>query len=378
MTFKSFLLGSAAAFMSVSGASAAEPITVAPEPMFEYVRICDVYGVGFYYVPGTEVCLRVSGYMRYDIGVGDLWGGVGNTGDETYYKRARFQLRLDARSETDLGTLRAYLAYNLQYTTNTATEITGVDLVDTDGDGVLEPVLVTTDVWNARDNPAVEHAYIELGGFRVGATDSYFETFTNYASGVINDDVIPYGPEPFKTNQISYTFNFGNGFTVGAAVEEGSDAFILDDYTPHVVLGAGYTAAWGGILAVAGYDAVTTDWAGKVRLDVKFTEAISVFIMGGWKSNDDLSYYGQWTGSWGVWGGGAWKMTEKATFNIQLSGEGSGDDDDDGAFAVVADVAYELVPGLVITPEMGYISNARGGGDDNDEWGGWLRFQRNF
>src|SRR5690606_4399613 len=35
-----------------------------PEPM-EYVRICDAYGAGYFYIPGTETCLRVSGWMRY-------------------------------------------------------------------------------------------------------------------------------------------------------------------------------------------------------------------------------------------------------------------------------------------------------------------------
>ena len=36
----------------------------------EYVRICEAYGVGFYYIPGTETCLKVSGYVRMDIGAG--------------------------------------------------------------------------------------------------------------------------------------------------------------------------------------------------------------------------------------------------------------------------------------------------------------------
>ena len=91
-----------------------------PEPM-EYVRVCDTYGVGFYYIPGTETCLKVSGYMRYDIGVGDALGinnaldrdsvFDGNPGfetDDTYFKRVRFALRVDSRAETELGTLRTY------------------------------------------------------------------------------------------------------------------------------------------------------------------------------------------------------------------------------------------------------------------------------
>ena len=113
------------------GARAADAVVVAePEPV-EYVRVCDVYGAGFYYMPGTETCLKVSGYMRYDIGVGDINGlqsidkkdfletnGEDRFTDETWNKIARFQLRVDARSETELGTLRAYVAANFQWDTD--------------------------------------------------------------------------------------------------------------------------------------------------------------------------------------------------------------------------------------------------------------------
>ena len=132
MNIKSLLLGSAAALVAVSGARAADAVVIAePEPM-EYVRVCDTYGVGFYYIPGTETCLKVSGYIRYDIGVGargiqdafdkaDIADGVDDYDieeNDTYYKRARFQLRVDSRTETELGTLRTYAAINFQYDVN--------------------------------------------------------------------------------------------------------------------------------------------------------------------------------------------------------------------------------------------------------------------
>ena len=72
MNIKSLLLGSAAALIAVSGARAADAVVVAePEPA-EYVKICDVYGAGYFYIPGTETCLRIGGYVRYDIGGGDV------------------------------------------------------------------------------------------------------------------------------------------------------------------------------------------------------------------------------------------------------------------------------------------------------------------
>ncbi|WP_201026394.1 porin, partial [Paramesorhizobium deserti] len=74
MNIKSLLLGSAAALVAVSGARAADAVVIAePEPV-EYVRVCDAYGAGYFYIPGTETCLRISGYLRYDMGAGDALG----------------------------------------------------------------------------------------------------------------------------------------------------------------------------------------------------------------------------------------------------------------------------------------------------------------
>ena len=118
MNIKSLLLGSAAALVAVSGARAADAVVIAePEPM-EYVRVCDTYGAGFYYIPGTETCLKISGYIRYDIGGGDVASSCTQPrpANETYYKRARAAIRFDARSETELGTLRGYAAVNFNYT----------------------------------------------------------------------------------------------------------------------------------------------------------------------------------------------------------------------------------------------------------------------
>jgi hypothetical protein len=349
----------------------------------EYVRVCDVYGTGFFYIPGTETCLRIGGYIRYDIGVGALGeqdvldqldGGL----DDSYYKRARFQLRVDSRSETELGTLRTYAAINFQFTT------------DSSVGGFVQ----------SHDAMGIEHAYIELGGFRIGKTDSLFSTFTGYAGGVINDDIVGYGP--FGTHQIAYTFTGGNGFSAAIALEEGdgtetfaadfdgdgvfTDSFTasygLDSYIPHVVGGLAWTQGWGGVSAVAAYDANWEEWAAKVRLDVNATEQLSLFIMAGFGSNDDFdgffdddgpNYYANWGGDWAVWGGGTFTVSEKAKINVQLSY------DEEENFAAVANVNYTLVPGLVITPEIVYVDNFDDDlDDDSDEIGGFLRFQRTF
>ena len=62
---KSLLLGSAAGLAAVAGAQAAD-LPVAKAAPVEYVRVCSTYGAGFFYIPGTETCLRVGGRVRAD------------------------------------------------------------------------------------------------------------------------------------------------------------------------------------------------------------------------------------------------------------------------------------------------------------------------
>jgi hypothetical protein len=399
--------------LMTSAAHAADAVVIAePEPM-EYVRICDTYGVGFYYIPGTETCLKVSGYIRMDIGAGAL--GLtdvvdkNDTGpwydpnvDDTYDLRARFQLRVDSRAETELGTLRTYAAINFQYDT----------LADNEG------YYDSYDFTNTSEYMSIEHAYIELGGFRIGKTDSLFSTFTGYAGGVINDDIIGYGP--YGTNQIAYGWSSDSGLSIAVALEEGDgdqiapflppsfdqpNLYTLDSYAPHVVAGIGWQGAWGGASVVAGYDAVWEEGAVKARVDFYPTDRLSLFAMAGLASydsdfvyypdyyyssgyhdftvKDSPNYYAPWGGGWAVWAGGSFMLTDKATLNVQASYDEMED------FAIVANVAYELVPNFVITPEIAYMDNYNdefqawsefwtGGEVPTKNWGFFVRAQANF
>jgi hypothetical protein len=375
MKIKSLLLGSAAALVAVSGARAADAVVVAePEPM-EYVRVCDVYGSGFYYMPGTETCLKVSGYVRVDIRGGDLFESISESGDETYDNRARFQLRADARTETELGTLRSYAAVDFQYEGTNSENPVGIT---PDGND-----LVYDTAYDNEDGIAWEHIYIELGGFRIGKTDSLFSTFTDYSSGVLNDGLVPYGP--FATLQIAYTYTGPNGFSAALAVEQGDEdeGGITQDYAPYVVGGVSLTQGWGKIGLVAGWDTWQQEVAVKARVDFNITETASVFVMGAWDSGGDdfedadntgANFYAPWGGDWAIWAGTAIKFNDKATFNAEVGY------DDFEDFSIAANIAYELVPGFTITPEVAYTDNFDDNADEEltDQWGFDIRFQRNF
>jgi len=371
MHIKCLLVGSTAALMGASGAYAADAVVVAePEPV-EYVRVCDAYGAGFFYIPGTETCLKIDGYVRYDASLGDdPYDGtnVGANDNETWYKKTRAEIRFDARSETELGTLRSYAETRIEFE---------------NGDNT---------------GGTLSQAFIELGGFRIGTADELFGSFIGYAGNVLNDDVINY--QSGESNQVSYTFTGGNGFSAIIGAEQGQDDvttlggnYIIEDYMPHVLAGAKWEQDWGGISGVAGYDSNVEEFGGKLRLDVKFSDAVSAFVMGGYQSAYDDSFdpdtgdvdpnnrnwFGTWEGDWAAWAGFTATLTEKASLNGQAAYES------EGTWALAANVEYTFVPGFVITPEINYtkfdgarraFSEANGG--DDDALGGTIRFQRNF
>jgi hypothetical protein len=98
--------------------------------------------------------------------------------------------------------------------------------------------------------------------------------------------------------------------------------------------------------------------------------------MGGWGTSDDVTdalnagqnFYKNWGGDWAVWGGASYQFNEKAALNVQASY------DDAETLGLVANVAYTVVPGFVVTTEVDYRDTAAG----DDSIGGILRFQRSF
>ena len=389
MNIKSLLLGSAAALIAVSGARAADAVTVAePEPA-EYVKICDVYGSGYFYIPGTETCLRIGGYVRYDIGLGDVGSFDGaksfdhQSGKEqgTWYKNARFTLKTWTGQETELGTLKTYTEtrFNFGNRNNYGLTVSGAD------------------TGNPAFNKGVSlnFAWIQLGGLRVGKDESAFDTFIGYAGNVIQDTIVPYGD--FDTNVVQYYFDAGNGFSAVVSLEEGEGVVgTIDSYVPHVVGGVKYTQGWGAITGVVAYDSNYEQVTGKARLDVTVNDAISLFGMFGYGSDNNLNdpandipahgrgFYKQWGGNWAWWVGGTYKFNPKTSFNLQVSG------DDDKNYGVAANVAYDMVPGFTVTAEVDYDHYGHFGdpasftnvnwtnADKKNSVGGFLRFQRSF
>jgi hypothetical protein len=113
---KSLLLGSAAALVAVTAGQAAD-LPVKAKPV-EYVKVCSLYGAGFYYMPGTDMCIKIGGWVRTEFVYGQVngsltWGpfagNANNRGSTSEAFRARGYITADAREQTAYGTARAYI-----------------------------------------------------------------------------------------------------------------------------------------------------------------------------------------------------------------------------------------------------------------------------
>ncbi len=195
---KSLLLGSAAGLVAVAGAQAAD-LPVKAKPV-QYVKICSLYGVGFYYIPGTDMCLKIGGWVRAEYAYGDngnmTWGpfnGNANsraTSNSTW--RARGYITADARNQTEYGTVRGYIAVGL------STSNTGFD--------------------SATNTFSANRAFIQWAGFTFGLAQSFFDFYsvpaTSYWGSFPASDT---GDPGWMV--LGYTAQFGNGFSATLAAE---------------------------------------------------------------------------------------------------------------------------------------------------------------
>jgi Porin subfamily len=204
---KSLLLGTAAGLVAMSGAQAAD-LPVKAKPV-QYVKICSLYGAGFYYVPGTDMCLKIGGWVRQYItfnGNGNLTNGAlvvnTQTRDTTdWATRTRGYITADARNQTEYGTVRSYIAVGLS--ANGGTTRAGADPDAGVGPGF-----------------SANRAFIQFAGFTFGLSQSFYDIYsgpaTSYFGGLINPASDTGDAGKVVT---AYTAQFGNGFSASLSAE---------------------------------------------------------------------------------------------------------------------------------------------------------------
>src|ERR1700692_947772 len=212
---KSLILGSAAGILAMSGAQAADlPVKA---KAVEYVRICSLYGAGFFYIPGTDTCIKLGGYLRVDTtfngsAVQDAQAYTGDSGQGNRYRnyfsgRSRMALSVDTRTATEYGVVRTFGQGDFQFSTQGNNTVNPTLFSGSPSTGTSRALL---------NNPGegyvgVVNVFIQFAGFTFGKSASAYASPWNGYPGNNTSFLIGGHDTVTGVNNIQYSAQFGNG-----------------------------------------------------------------------------------------------------------------------------------------------------------------------
>src|SRR5438270_6444768 len=260
---KSLLLGTAAGLIAVSGAQAADlPVKA---KAVEYVKVCSLYGAGFYYIPGSDTCIKLGGYLRVDStfngGVYDAPfysgdGGQGNRFADRINSRSRLALTVDTRTATEYGVVRTFGQGDFQFQN-----------FGTSQPATISPVSTLGGIPNAfLSNPGggyvgVEMVFIQFAGFTFGKSASAYASPWHGYPGNNTSFLIGGHDTVTGVNNIQYTAQFGNGVSASIGLDDPTVFNRTSLY--NLALGVGASGLGSG--AYGGW--VAPDLVGNLRID---------------------------------------------------------------------------------------------------------------
>jgi hypothetical protein len=262
---KSLVLGSAAALLAMGGAQAADlPVKA---KAVEYVRICSLYGAGFWYIPGTDTCIKIGGYLRVDTtfngGIYDQPAWSGDLGQRNRYfdnfnSRSRMALTVDTRTATEYGVVRTFGQGDFQFNNFGTTNSTASTFAISNTPAGLSG--------SPLDGPgggyvAVEYVFIQFAGFTFGKSSSAYSTPWNGFPGNNSSYLMGGNDTVTGVNNIQYTAQFGNGVSGSIGLDDPS-AF---NRTSVLNLSVAGNAIGAGAFAYGGTHA--PDVVGNIRVD---------------------------------------------------------------------------------------------------------------
>jgi hypothetical protein len=222
---KNLVLGSAAAMLAMGGAQAADlPVKA---KAVEYVRICSLYGAGFFYIPGTDTCIKLGGFLRADLTVHGgfsnqpFWNGDPAVQDRfanQYNDYARMALTVDTRTATEYGVVRTFGQIDATWATEgvgnsinvgssiEAIALSGAAFNNGAGAGYLTP----------------EFLFIQFAGFTFGKSASAYNTPWHGYPGNITAYLVGGYDTVTGINNVQYTWQFGNGVSATIGIDDSS------------------------------------------------------------------------------------------------------------------------------------------------------------
>ncbi|HVU88063.1 MAG TPA: porin [Pirellulales bacterium] len=340
MTLKTLFLGSAAAFAVVGGAQAAD-LSVA-EPV-ESVKVCDAFAGGYWYIPGTDTCLKIGGNVEFDVNLHSNSMTDPSTHSSSWDFVTKIGLSFDAKSVIDIGTLEGHVALAGSY----------------DGKG--------------GNSISLDGAWLKIGALQAGHFGSPF----NPGSGFVDYDV--YNSDLADANKLQLAWTAA-GFGLALGIEDPREtwhsslpaSFSMPLITGNITASSGSVAGFlsGGFVQLNG----GTTWgvAGKLDIGIGANDKLRLIgAYGGGKfvgGGNDLSNNG-----WSAIASFQHMFSSKLTFDVdysylQPSGGGT--------------TSWIAAADLVWTPYSGFSAKLRGdytvAGTATGVWKGQVVLKRSW
>ncbi|MDR1827670.1 MAG: porin [Methylobacteriaceae bacterium] len=192
---KALLCGSAACFAAAFSAEAADLPVKAKS--VDYVKVCSAHGEGFYYIPGSDTCLKIGGEVRAEYAFVD-----GNALDDYQIGfHSRAYVEADARNATEYGTLRAFA--RLQITVQSGAYV---------------------DAYSEETEIELDRAFIQYLGLTAGRTQSFWDFTENTNWGTLRFS------DGHVVNLLAYTHTFGDGFSATLSLEDPTSRHSFDTW----------------------------------------------------------------------------------------------------------------------------------------------------
>jgi Porin subfamily len=242
------ILAATLAGIILPGTALAGDLPMSKAETAEYVKICSAFGADFFYIPGADTCLRISGQIQADY----FYLEPHSRDDDQTAFSSQARIRFDARTTTDYGVLRSFIEFQ-------------------------------ADAKDSTTSLAVRRAFLQLGGLTAGYTWSPFSFFDQYYA---DQFFAPYYGEQGRRDLLSYTLQYGKAW-VALSIEDGrshrsGDTFggpngeIGGNQVPDILGVIGYDDnenGWGRVQMMA---AVHQDRTADPRYDTKFGYAIGI------------------------------------------------------------------------------------------------------
>lgn len=334
MTLTAILITTVAASLFAVSAHAANSVNSLESEDSEYVRVCDAFGKGYFFIPGTETCLKLEGYVRIQANAGPKVGG-----SKDYDMFTRTHVQFTANNDTEYGQMTSVL---------TLRTVAGRYLVPT--------------------APRLEAAYIEIAGFRAGV---FYGWWDYNLAGDTDDLFSPYSP----LNSVRYQYEM-EGFYAGIAADR-LDDYALDKNAIGVAFGVGGRGEGFTYHITGGYD---TDYEeGAIRALGKVEIGAGMLGLSAVYSSNPNGYYG--TAQWGIAAEYSIRATEKLLItpaaqifgNYGANAAKSAFSTND-AWKAGLTIDYQIVDDLYVKLALEHLNVA----DEDGATSGFLRLQRAF